>query len=133
VILLARLVQFASALLLAYGTSYGPRPSNLVFVYGAALTALMTVAIFSRERNWLRALWPAALGFALLFVISGFQFLGRPDCETDGLSGFGSSDRPFVACASASSQRITIAAVALVGAALVAAVVDWRRSSVTTA
>jgi hypothetical protein len=124
VIHLARLVQFASALLLAYGTSYGPRLNNLVFVYGAALVALMTIAIFSRERNWLRAIWPAVLGFALLFVISGFPVLGRPDCETVG-SG--------VACASATAHVIAIAAIALMGTALVAAVVDWRRSSITTA
>ncbi len=129
--LLARLVQFASVLLLAYGTSYGPRLGNLVFVFGLALTALMTIAIFSRERNWLRAIWPAVLGFALLFVISGYQFLGRPNCETDGLSGFGSSSRSVVACASAPSRVITVAAIALMGGALVAAVVDWRRSSIT--
>ena len=121
---LARLVQFASALLLAYGTSYGPRPNNLVFVYGVALTTLMSIAIFSRERNSLRAVWPAVLGFALLFVISGFPFLG--------LSGFGSSSSPVVACAGAGSQAITIAAIALVCVAVVAAAVDWRRS-VTTA
>jgi len=133
VILLARVVQFASALLLAYGTSYGPRPSNLVFVFGVSLTALMTIAIFSRERNWLRALWPAVLGFALLFAISGFPVLGLPNCETDGLSGFGSSDRPVVACAGATSHVIAIAAIVLMGVALVAALVDWRRSSVTTA
>jgi hypothetical protein len=133
VILLARVVQFASALLLAYGTSYGPRVSNRVFVFGAALTALMTIAIFSRERNWLRAIWPAVLGFAILFAVSGFPFLGRPVCDTDGLSGSGSSDRPSVACAGSGSQTITIAAIALVGAALVAAVVDWRRSSVAAA
>ena len=132
-ILFARVVQFASALLLAYGTSYGPRLSNLVFVFGAALTALMTIAIFSRERNWLRALWPAVLGFAILFAVSGFPFLGRPVCETDGFSGFGSSDRPFVACAGSASHVITIAAIVLMGAALVAAVVDWRRSTVATA
>jgi len=133
VIHLARLVQFASALLLAYGTSYGPRPNNLVFVYGVALTTLMSIAIFSRERNSLRAVWPAVLGFALLFVISGLPFLGRPICSTDGLSGFGSSSTPVVACAGAGSQAITIAAIALVGVAVVAAAVDWRRSSVTTA
>ena len=130
---LARLVQFASALLLAYGTSYGPRLNNLVFVYGVALTTLMTIAIFSRERNSLRAVWPAVLGFALLFVISGLPFLGRPVCESDGLSGFASSSSPVVACAGAGSQAITIAAIALVGVAVVAAAVDWRRSSVTTA
>jgi len=133
VIFLARVVQFASALLFAYGTSYGPRLSNLVFVFGAALTALMTIAIFSREGNWLRAIWPAVLGFAVLFAVSGFPFLGRPVCETDGLSGFGSSDTPLVACAGSGSHAITIGAIVLVGAALVAAVVDWRRSSVTTA
>jgi hypothetical protein len=133
VIHLARLVQFASALLLAYGTSYGPGPSNRVFVYGVALTALMTIAIFSRERRWLRAVWPALLGFAILFAVSGFPFLGRPVCETDGLSGFASSSSPVVACAGAGSQAMTITAIALVGVALVAAVVDWRRSSVTTA
>ena len=130
---LARVVQFASALLLAYGTSYGPRPSNLLFVFGAALTALMTIAIFSRERNWLRAIWPAVLGFAILLVISGFRLLGLPSCETDGLSGFASSDRPLVACAGSGAQVITIAAIVLMGAALVAAVVDWRRSSFTAA
>jgi hypothetical protein len=130
VIVLARVVQFASALLLAYGTSYGPRPNNLVFVFGLALTALMTIAIFTRERNWLRALWPGVLGFAILFAVSGFEFLGRPVCETDGLSGSGSSDRPFVACAGSGSQAITVAAMVLVGAAVAAAVVDWRRSSV---
>ena len=129
---LARLVQFASALLLAYGTSYGPRLNNLVFVCGVALTTLMTIAIFSRERNSLRAVWPAVLGFALLFVISGLPFLGRPVCATDGLSGFASSSSPVVACAGAGSQAITIAAIAL-GVAVVAAAVDWRRSSVTTA
>jgi hypothetical protein len=133
VILLARVVQFASALLLAYGTSYGPRLSNRVFIFGIVLTALMTTAIFNRERNWLRAIWPALLGFALLFVISGVPALGLPNCETDGLSGFGSSDRPFVACAGSASHAITIAAIVLTGAALLAAVVDWRRSSVTTA
>ena len=132
-VLFARVVQFASALLLAYGTSYGPRLGNRVFLFGAALTALMTIAIFNRERNWLRAIWPAVLGFAILFAVSGFPFLGRPVCETDGLSGSGSSDRPFVACAGAGSQAITIAAIVLMGAALVAAVVDWRRSAVTTA
>lgn len=132
-ILLARLVQFASALLLAYGTSYGPRLSNRVFVFGAALTALMTIAILSRERNWLRAMWPAVLGFAILFAVSGFPFLGRPVCDTDGLSGSGSSDRPSVACAGSGSQAITMVAIALVGAALVAAVVDWRRSLVAAA
>ena len=132
-ILFARVVQFASALLLAYGTSYGPRLGNRVFVFGAALTALMTIAIFSRERNWLGAVWPAVLGFAILFAVSGFPFLGRPVCETDGLSGFGSSDRPFVACAGSGSHAITIAAIVLVGAALLAAAVDWRRSSATPA
>ena len=133
--LLARVVQFASALLLAYGTDLtsGPRPGNLVFVFGVALTALMTIAIFSRERNWLRAVWPAVLGFAILFVVSGFPVLGLPNCETDGLSGFGSSDRPFVACAGSASHAITIAAIVLMGAALVAAVVDWRRSSAAAA
>ena len=129
----ARLVQFASALLLAYGTSYGPQLSNRVFLTGAALVALMTIAIFSRERNWLRAIWPAVLGFAILFAVSGFPFLGRPVCESDGLSGFASSSSPVVACAGAGSQAVTIAAIALVGVALVAAVVDWRRSFVTTA
>jgi hypothetical protein len=124
VIHVARLVQFASALLLAYGTSYGPRLSNLVFVYGVALTALMTIAIFSRDRNWLRAVWPPVLGFSLLFVISGFQFLSRPDCESVG-SG--------VACASAISHALTVAAIGLMGGALVVALIDWRRSSVTTA
>ena len=93
----------------------------------------MTIAIFSRERNSLRAVWPAVLGFGLLFVISGFPFLGRPVCETDGLSGSASSSSPVVACAGAGSQAITIAAIALVGVAVVAAAVDWRRSSVTTA
>jgi len=93
----------------------------------------MTIAIFSRERNWLRAIWPAVLGFAILFAVSGSPFLGRPVCDTDGLSGSGSSDRPSVACAGSGSQTITIAAIALVGAALVAAVVDWRRSSVAAA
>ena len=132
-ILLARVVQFASALLLAYGTSYGPRASNLVFVFGVALTALMTIAIFSRERNWLRAVWPAVLGFAILFAVSGFPVLGLPNCETDGFSGSGSSDRPFVACAGSASHAITIAAIVLMGAALVAAVVDWRRSSAAAA
>ncbi len=130
---LARVVQFASALLLAYGTSYGPRSSNLVFLNGAALTALMTIAIFSRERNWLRAIWPAVLGFAVLFAASGFPFLGRPVCETDGLSGFASSSSSVVACAGAGLQAMTFAAIALVGVALVAAVVDWRRSSITSA
>ena len=129
----AHLVQFASALLLAYGTSYGPQLSNRVFLTGAALVALMTIAIFRRERNWLRAIWPAVLGFAILFAVSGFPFLGRPVCESDGLSGFASSSSPVVACAGAGSQAVTIAAIALVGVALVAAVVDWRRSSVTTA
>jgi hypothetical protein len=133
VIVLARVVQFASALLLAYGTSYGPRLSNRVFIFGVALTALMTTAIFERERNWLRAIWPALLGFALLFVISGVPALGLPNCETGGLSGFGSSDRSVVACAGATSHVMTIAAIVLMGAALVAAVVDWRRSSVATA
>lgn len=131
-ILLARVVQFASALLLAYGTSYGPRLSNRVFVFGAALTMLMTIAILSRERNWLRAIWPAILGFAILFAVSGFRVLGLPTCES-GLSGYGSSDAPFGPCAGSGSQAITIAAIALVGAALVAAVVDWRRSSVAAA
>ena len=131
--LLARVVQFASALLLAYGTSYGPRPGNLVFVYGMALTALMTVAIFSRERNWLRAIWPAVLGFALLFVISGLPVLGLPSCDTDGLSGSGSSERPFVACAGATAHLIVIAAFALMGAAVLAALIDWQRSTTTTA
>src|SRR5258705_8480380 len=120
-ILLARVVQFASALLLAYGTSYGPRPSNLVFVVGVALTALMTIAIFSRERNWLRAAWPAVLGFAVLFAISGFSVLGLPSCETDGSSGFGSSDRPSVACAGSASHAIAIAAIVLTAGALFAA------------
>ena len=129
---LARVVQVASALLLAYGTSYGPRPGNLVFVFGAALTALMTIAIFSRERNWLRAIWPAILGFAILFAASGFRVLGLPTCES-GLSGYGSSDTPFGPCAGSASHEIAIAAIVLVGAALVAAVVDWRRSVVTTA
>ena len=105
---LARLVQFASALLLAYGTSYGPRPNNLVFVYGVALTTLMTIAIFSRERNSLRAVWPAVLGFGLLFVISGFPFLGRPVCETDGLSGSASSSSPTVAGRPTPSSLSTI-------------------------
>ena len=129
----ARLVQFASALLLAYGTSYGPQLSNRVFLTGAALVALITIAIFRRERNWLRAIWPAVLGFAILFAVSGFPFLGRPVCETDGLSGSASSSSPLVACDGAGSRAITIAAIVLVGVALVAAVVDWRRSSVTTA
>jgi len=133
VIHVARLVQFVSALLLAYGTSYGPQLNNRVFLTGAALVALMTIAIFSRERNWLRAIWPAVLGFAILFAVSGFPFLGRPVCESDGLSGFASSSSPVVACAGAGSQAMTIAAIGLVGVALVAAVVDWRRSSVTTA
>ena len=131
-ILLARVVQFASALLLAYGTSYGPRPGNLVFVYGVALTALMTIAIFSRERNWLRAVWPAILGFAILFAVSGFRVLGLPTCESE-LSGYGSSGTPFVACAGSASHAIAIAAILLVGAALVAAVLDWRRSSLAAA
>jgi hypothetical protein len=133
VIHLARLAQFASALLLAYGTSYGPRPGNLVFLTGAVLVALTTIAIFSRERNWLRAIWPALLGFAILFAVSGFPFLGRPVCATEGLSGFASSSSPVVACAGAGSQAMTIAAIALVGVALVAAVADRRRSSVSTA
>ena len=129
----ARLVQFASALLLAYGTSYGPQLSNRVFLTGAVLVALMTIAIFRRERNWLRAIWPAVLGFAILFAVSGFPFLGRPVCESDGLSGFASSSSPVVACAGAGSPAVTIAAIAVFGVALVAAVVDWRRSFVTTA
>jgi hypothetical protein len=131
VILLARVVQFASALLLAYGTSYGPRLGNLVFVFGAALTALVTLAIISRERNWLRAIWPAVLGFAILFAVSGFRVLGLPTCES-GLSGYGSSDTPFGPCAGSASHAIAFAAIALMGAALVAAVVDWKRS-ITTA
>ncbi len=132
-ILLARVVQFASALLLAYGTSYGPRPSNLVFIFGLALTALMTIAIFSRERNWLRAVWPAILGFSVLFAVSGFPALGLPTCETDGSSGFGSSDRPSVACAGSASRPLAVAAMVLTAGALVAAVVDWRRSSAAAA
>ena len=59
--------------------------------------------------------------------------MAAPVCETDGLSGFASSSSPVVACAGAGSQAMTIAAIALVGVALVAAVFDWRRSSVTTA
>ncbi len=120
---LARLVQFASALLLAYGTSYGPRLSNLVFLTGGALVALMTIAIFSRERNGLRAIWPAVLGFALLFVVSGFPVLSRPDCET--LRGSG-----VVACASATARVVEIAAIVLTGGALTAAVIDWSISRV---
>jgi hypothetical protein len=133
VIHVARLVQFASALLLAYGTSYGPRPSNLVFVIGLALVLLMTVAIFERERNALRAIGPAVLGFAILFAVSGFPFLGRPVCATDGLSGFASSSSPVVACDGAGSRAMTIGAIAVVSVALVAAAADWRRSSGTTA
>ena len=114
---LARLVQFASALLLAYGTSYGPRPSNVVFLTGIVLVALMTIAIYSRERNALRAVWPAVLGFALLFVVSGFPVLALVDCETR--RGFG-----VAPCASASARTTEIAAIALMCGALLLAVID---------
>jgi hypothetical protein len=126
VILLARVVQFASALLLAYGTSYGPRPGNLVFLAGAALVFLMTAAIYGRERSVLRAIWPAVLGFAILFAMSGFPVLGRPGCETVGGSG-------VVACATATARVREIGAIALVVGALAVALVDRRRSSVRAA
>jgi hypothetical protein len=119
VIHVARLVQFLSALLLAYGTSYGPRPTNAVFVIGVALVVLMTVAIYERERNALRAIWPAAFGFALLFVWSGLPLLGLPQCETATSAA---------ACASASAHARTIAALALIGCAVAAAAVDGIRS-----
>ena len=83
----------------------------------------MTVAIFSREHNALRALWPAVLGFALLFVVSGFPVLGLIDCETR--RGFG-----VAPCASASARATEIAAIALMCGALAAAVIDWSISRV---
>ena len=69
----ARVVQFLSAVLAAYGASYGIRLNNLVFILGLALTLLLTVAIFQRERSVLGALWPAVLGFSGLFAVSGFR------------------------------------------------------------
>src|SRR6266566_3677429 len=88
---LERLVQFASALLLAYGTSYGPRPNNLVFVSGVALTTLMTIAIFSRERNSLRAVWPAVSRSSYLLDrraigVRQLELTGRGLCR-GGLAG----------------------------------------------
>ena len=113
---LARLVQFASGLLLAYGASNGPRPSNLVFLTGVALVTLMTIAIYSRERKALRAVWPAVLGFALLFVVSGFPVLGQPDCD---FRRFG-----VAPCASPSARATEIAAIALMCGVLLLAVID---------
>jgi amino acid transporter len=47
----ARVVQFFSAVLAAYGASYGMRVNNVVFILGLALTLLLTIAIFQHKRN----------------------------------------------------------------------------------
>jgi hypothetical protein len=123
----ARLVQFLAAMLAAYGATYGPSPSNLVFLVGAALVVLLTLAIFVRERNALRAVWPALLGFALLFAVSGLPTLGRPECtNTQTGSSIGG-------CVESSARAVEIAAIVLMCGALAAAAIDWRRSSINAA
>jgi hypothetical protein len=116
--LAARFVQFLTAVLAAYGASYGIRLNNLVFIVGLALTLLLTIAIFQRERNVLRALWPAVLGFSGLFAISGLPALGRPECS-DTVTGASPSG-----CAGAAAHQIAVAALVSVGVAALVAVID---------
>src|SRR2546423_1543511 len=116
--LAARFVQVLTAILAAYGASYGIRLNNLVFIIGLALTLLLTIAIFQRERNVLRALWPAVLGFSALFAVSGFPALGRPECS-DIVTGATPGG-----CAGAAAHQMAIAALIMFGVAIVVAVID---------
>lgn len=114
----ARVVQFLSAVLAAYGASYGIRVNNLVFILGLALTLLLTIAIFQRERRVLGALWPAVLGFRALFAVSGLPALGRPECSetVTGASPGG--------CAGAGARWTAVAALAGIGIGAITGAVD---------
>ncbi len=107
---LVYLLVVIGALLAGYGASYGVHASNLVFVTGVALIALLAFVEWVTFRRALSV--PIAIAFiGLFFFVAGYRTLSLPACPPPA---------GVVACAREGARERTLGALGglVVGAAV---------------
>ena len=116
---LVYLLVVIGALLGGYGASYGVRASNLVFVAGIAVIAVLALVEWLSFRRVLAV--PVAITvIGLFFFVAGYPTLSLPVCPAPAGQ---------VACAGEGARERTVVALAAfaIGAVLTAALSMWRR------
>ena len=106
----------ASALLAAYGASYGVRASNLVLLAGLVGLLIATVAEFRIDRKLTVPFVGVAVVGAFFFAI-GLPGLGRATCASDFATGI---------CVAPGARERTVAAGVAAGIAIALLLVERR-------